>query len=294
MAITTGDGGSSNTSGTAASVCAISPSDTVGVLNNFLTRIEKLEEIMMQIASANVLAGQLSELSSQIGWLYGVEYMGIEGWTQTSYGTLIPPAGFSLLGSGLTLSDGSTYQAVVMDENGVLQFGFGQTQSDGTFTPVVGELPDLWNEAAASTGLEAYADIGWHEDVFSSSIATGVTLSSATRGAGAGTISVTGLAVGKYWATGNATQYVTSGGTVGAVISGFLTVGITSVKTAVADTTGVVNSLGGAREAASIGTILDVTSTAQVVTLGWAAGIIGGSCTFQNPYEFAMQIIKLD
>jgi hypothetical protein len=124
MANTTGDGGSSNTSGTAASVCAISPSDTVGVLNNFLTRIEKLEEIMMQIASANVLAGQISEISQQIGWMYGIEYLGQPGWAQTSYGTLVPPPGFTLLGAGLTLSDGNTYQAVYYDENGVLQFGF--------------------------------------------------------------------------------------------------------------------------------------------------------------------------
>jgi hypothetical protein len=152
MATTGGDtGGISNTSGTASSVCAISPSDTVGVLNNFLSRIEKIEEILMQIASANVLAGQLSELSQQVGWLYGVEYMGIPGWTQTEYGTLIPPAGFSLLGSGITLSDGSTYQAVVMDENGVLQYGFGQTASDGTFTPVTGAMASSSNLAILST-----------------------------------------------------------------------------------------------------------------------------------------------
>jgi hypothetical protein len=137
MANTTGDGGSSNTSGTAASVCAISPSDTVGVLNNFLTRIEKLEEIMMQIASANVLAGQISEISQQIGWMYGIEYLGQPGWAQTSYGTLVPPPGFTLLGAGLTLSDGNTYQAVYYDENGVLQFGFTSPESAGG-TSIVG------------------------------------------------------------------------------------------------------------------------------------------------------------
>jgi hypothetical protein len=136
MAESNGTGG--YTSGTASSICAISPSDLVGTIDNLISRIEKLESTLMQVLGANLHAETLSELSQQVGWVYGVEYMGIEGWIQTEYGTLIPPPGFTIASGGLTLSDGSTYQAVVMDENGVLQFGFGETTSDGTFNAVTG------------------------------------------------------------------------------------------------------------------------------------------------------------
>ena len=54
----------------------------------------------------------------------GITYMGTPGWTQTSYGSLIPPPGVSFSSLGFTLSDGNTYPMVVMDEDGVLQFGF--------------------------------------------------------------------------------------------------------------------------------------------------------------------------
>jgi hypothetical protein len=134
MALTPGegDGGTGGVlGGTASSICAISPSDLVGTLGNLITRIEQLEFQLSQVVGANLHTEQLSNISEQVGWVYGVEYMGIPGWTQTEYGTLIPPAGFTLLGSGMTLSDGNTYSAVVMDENGVLQYGF---TTDGQIT----------------------------------------------------------------------------------------------------------------------------------------------------------------
>lgn len=160
MAETPGDVGGIAT-GTAGSVCAISPSDTTAVLNNFMTRIEELEKAVTQLLATNIMANQLSDLSQQVGWVGNVTYMGLDGWTQTEYGTLIPPPGFSILGNGLTLSDGSTYNAVYYDENGVLQFGF---QAGGT--GVVGELPEAWNAAAAGTAADyAYASFifgsGW-------------------------------------------------------------------------------------------------------------------------------------
>ena len=119
-------------------ICAISPSDLVGATGNLINRVEQLEQRIAELEAANVEANQLSDLSQQVGWVDGITYMGIEGWTQTEYGTLIPPPGFTFLGNGLTLSDGNTYSAVVMDEDGVLQYGFGQVTSDGTFTAVTG------------------------------------------------------------------------------------------------------------------------------------------------------------
>lgn len=131
MSMTPGDGGGSTIPGTAGSICTISPKDTETVLNNLISRIEKLEFNLSQILGANLHTEQLSNLSSQVGWVYNVEYMGVPGWIQTEYGTLIPPAGFTLLGNGFTLSDGNTYNAVLMDSDGVLQYGF---TDDGQIT----------------------------------------------------------------------------------------------------------------------------------------------------------------
>lgn len=119
-------------------VCAISPSDLVGYVGNLINRVKDLEQKVAELEAGNIEVNQLSDLSQQVGWVSGVTYMGIEGWTQTEYGTLIPPPGFTFLGNNLTLADGSTYSAVVMDEDGVLQYGFGQVTSDGTFTAVTG------------------------------------------------------------------------------------------------------------------------------------------------------------
>jgi hypothetical protein len=55
-------------------------------------------------------------IQEQGGWVGGVAYLGVEGWTRTECGTLIPPPGVSL---GAT----TDFSMVAMDENGVLQFG---------------------------------------------------------------------------------------------------------------------------------------------------------------------------
>ena len=72
-------------------VCSISPSDLVGYTGNALNRIMDLEQRVAELESRNVEVNQLSDLSQQVGWVSGIEYMGIPGWTQTEYGTLIPP-----------------------------------------------------------------------------------------------------------------------------------------------------------------------------------------------------------
>jgi len=77
-------------------MCSISPSDMMGQIDNILTRLERLEETVAQLASADINAIQLSDLSQSAGWIYDVNYLGQPGWTQTPAGTLIPPIGFSL------------------------------------------------------------------------------------------------------------------------------------------------------------------------------------------------------
>ena len=125
------EGGGGGGSSTDTGVCAISPSDLVSYTGNGLNRIKSLEQRVAELEAAIVQVNQLSDLSQQVGWVGNVIYMGVEGWTQTEYGTLIPPPGVSFSSLGFTLSDGNTYPFVVMDENGVLQYGFTNTGGVG-------------------------------------------------------------------------------------------------------------------------------------------------------------------
>src|SRR3972149_8446706 len=129
MAIVNDGGGGGGV--TDAGVCAISPSDLVGYTGNALNRIKDLEQRVAELEAAIVQVNQLSDLSQQVGWVGNVIYMGVEGWTQTENGTLIPPPGVSFSSLGFTLSDGNTYPFVVMDENGVLQYGYTATGGVG-------------------------------------------------------------------------------------------------------------------------------------------------------------------
>lgn len=133
--ITQGEGGS----GSALALCTVNPADLKAVIDNIYSRLEALEGQISQIASQDINANQLSDIAENVGWVYGVTYLGVPGWTQTSAGTLIPPTGFTLSSLGLVMSDGSPYQAVTMDSDGALQFGF---DSDGQ---VAGTLPTNWN-----------------------------------------------------------------------------------------------------------------------------------------------------
>jgi hypothetical protein len=299
MSMTDGsnDGGGGGL-GTAGSICTISPEDTTAVLGNLISRIEKLEFNLSQILGANLHAEQLSDLSSQVGWVYGVEYMGVPGWIQTEYGTLIPPAGFTLSSSGFQMFNSCTgeyedYQGVQMDSDGVLQFGF---TSKGN---VCGSKAEYWDAGGAAqgapTGILAYADFGWHNNSFYSTPALNISLYSSSRSAGAGTIRVSGMTSGQYFVIGNATQYATAGGTAGAIINGLLDVGTVPGRTSRADTSGVITTTAGnvAREAATVSAILEITSTSQQIILGWAANILDGTCTFPVPYDFNIQLIRI-
>jgi hypothetical protein len=155
MAIT-GGGSDYGGGGSTGFNCRISPADEVAVIENLLDRIKDLEADVARLKSGVVEANQLSDLSQQVGWVTGVTYMGTEGWTRTAAGTLIPPAGWSLSGAGILMSDGTPYQGVVMDENGVLQFGWMQ---DGTMG---GARVTAWDAAAAGGGALDYARVEYN------------------------------------------------------------------------------------------------------------------------------------
>lgn len=128
-------------------VCAISPSDLVGFTGNALNRIEELEQRVAELEAKLVEASQLSDLSQQVGWVGGITYMGVSGWTQTQAGTLIPPPGWSLVDAGIlppTISSGTGLQLINIDALGnlvptggpvaILYTGVIQSQTPGNFT----------------------------------------------------------------------------------------------------------------------------------------------------------------
>lgn len=141
--------------GTAGTMCEINPEDEKAIIGNLLSRLEKAEFALSQILGMNVAASNLSDISNYAGWIYGVEYMGVPGWIQTTSGTLIPPPGFTLSQSGFQMFNTCTgeyedYHGVSTDSDGVIQFGF---QANGQ---VSGCKVDDWNSGASMATPDAY------------------------------------------------------------------------------------------------------------------------------------------
>jgi hypothetical protein len=133
----------------AGGLCVIGGADESAQIQSLTERVAKLEQALAYVLGQDISASQLSDISQNAGWITGVTYMGQPGWTRTPSGTLIPPAGFSLSGSGLfnmyDYCTGETvpYQGVSVDENGVIQFGF---KPNGE---VCGEKVDQWDGGGA-------------------------------------------------------------------------------------------------------------------------------------------------
>ena len=178
--------------GTASSVCTISPADNEAIINNLIARIEKLEFDLSQVLGANLHSNTLGDLSSQVGWVYGVEYMGVPGWIQTEYGTLIPPPGFTLSGSGMQLYNSCTgefedYQAVVMDSDGVLRWGATAAGN------LCGTKVEEWDNAASTIGNTHFASL---EPSYTAS--NGITVVSNNMGTSYATSEITIAEAGYY------------------------------------------------------------------------------------------------
>jgi hypothetical protein len=155
MSITPGDMGGGGPIPVNNGICQPSPSDLAGSIYNLLDRIKFLEDKVTMMLGANINANSLSDISQQIGWVTGLTYAGVGGWTQTPAGTLIPPSGFSLSDMGWTLPNACTgedtpYQGVVMDDQGVLQFGFTPAGE------MCGTKVEDWDAAAANGGPQDY------------------------------------------------------------------------------------------------------------------------------------------
>jgi hypothetical protein len=165
------DGGGSIPAG----VCVPTPSDLEGAVYNLLARIKELEDKVAQQAATNVTADRLSDLAQQVGWVTDIVYNGIGGFTRTEAGTLIPPPGVSLNTLGWELYNTCTggyepFPMVVMDENGVLQWG--ATTTGG----LCGAKVEEWDDAAANSGTQDYGFISHLLAVGSTSGVRGMTI----------------------------------------------------------------------------------------------------------------------
>jgi len=105
MADWQGNGGTTGSS----DICNVSPSDQIGTIDNILNRLQALEAALAGLLGTNVEAAQLSDISNDLGWIFNVEYLGTDGWTQTPAGTLIPPSGWTGLSDLITLGQTTLY-----------------------------------------------------------------------------------------------------------------------------------------------------------------------------------------
>jgi len=191
MAIINDGGG-----GSTMQMCSTSPFDQQSQIDNLIDRVEELERIISEVLGVNIHADQLSDISQQVGWVYGITFMGTPGWIQTASGSLIPPPGFSLMGpdGGMLLADGNYYYGASVDSDGALQFGF--TASGG----VAGALADTWNTAAANseqdyaraTYMYFLGYTGWYTE------SRGATIGTKSTGSSTGEINITVTEAGLY------------------------------------------------------------------------------------------------
>jgi hypothetical protein len=220
----------------AGGVCWSGGADEAGEIESLKERVAKLEQALQYVLGQDISADKLSDISQNAGWIYGVEYMGVEGWTKTASGTLIPPAGFSLSGSGLfkmydfCTGEEQDYQGVSVDEDGVIQFGF---KPNGQ---VCGEKVDQWD--AAASGIPDYykfyiSNAGINDQAEGSGITAGVNSYSVGAGVYSGSVQFTISREGLYLVQQSAT-FIFSGGTSPSTLlatQGILSAGTNAVPT---------------------------------------------------------------
>lgn len=135
------EGGGSGTGGGSSSIsglgCFIGGADESGELLSLQQRVARIEAQITLLLGGNVSAAQLSDLSQQVGWVTGITYMGQPGWTRTEYGTLIPPAGWTLslpalLPGGAQVS-GTNPFAYLKSTDNLIDFGAAPDNGSATW-----------------------------------------------------------------------------------------------------------------------------------------------------------------
>lgn len=178
-------------------ICSITPTDLVGYTGNAINRLDELEQRVAELEAKLVEAEQLSDLAAQAGWIEGVTYMGIEGWTQTPAGTLIPPAGVTLSSLGIippTIPGNPGMQFSIFDEDGNLIFGADQLGA------LFGNQVDIWN--GASEADYAITSFRFSDGSYSSS--RGITITDAAPTSGEGDAKLQVAQDGIYQVNGSA------------------------------------------------------------------------------------------
>lgn len=144
--------------GLAGGLCLVSPSDQAGMIDNLVSRVAYLEQVVSLILGHDITAGTLSEITDQLGTVTNATLINAaNGWTTD--GTF---SGVAISTLGWVMADGNTYPIVSVNPDGSLNFGFSTTGA------IAGQAVDAWNNNAAvavdygiawnSTGLGAFDD----------------------------------------------------------------------------------------------------------------------------------------
>jgi hypothetical protein len=139
--------------------------------------------------------------------------------------------------------------------------------------------------------LNEYANVGWLNNIFKTIKSSAITVTTSTRSAGAGVITLDDLPTGLYFIAGHVRQFAT-GGTAGGEANGILEVEVTGVQSTIAVATSMVNSVGGSRLSASAGMIASCNPS-LLVQCGWSTGFVGGSTTYASPLDFSIVVFRI-
>jgi hypothetical protein len=143
MSMTQGDGGGGG--GGSGEICTIKTSDLIGLQNNILSRLYKIEQFLTLLTGMDVTANSLSDITDNLGTVTNATLINaLRGWITegTFSGVAISTLGWQLYSEcagGMV-----NYPIVVMDEDGVMQFG---AEENGQ---LCGSAVQDWNEAATT------------------------------------------------------------------------------------------------------------------------------------------------
>lgn len=127
--------------GATGGLCTISTSDTVGLIDNLLVRMQNLERVLELLTGMNISTSSIDQISANLGTMTNATIINAaRGWTTAGTFT-----GVAISTLGWTMSDGCSFPIVTVDEEGVLQFGLSDCGE------VVGAGPELWSNSKSAT-----------------------------------------------------------------------------------------------------------------------------------------------
>jgi len=194
-------------------LCLVSPSDMAGQIDNILTRLAKVEQVLSVLLGMDITAGSLDEISQNLGTMTMATLINAaRGWTTegTFSGVAISTLGWKMYNP--CTGQEENFPIVITNPDGSLNFG---ATENGT---LCGSSVEAWNTAVTGSTLLDYGLFDYQGSVYQTR-GTSISLSSVSAGSlGASAEIVANInQAGLYMASGMAEQSTlgTGGGSRG-------------------------------------------------------------------------------